>query len=117
MRRQDGCPRLRSVHPPAWAKPKRNKLDEVELLAAGERLQHRHAPVFPVAAPAALSAASRVGPNGVGPIVIGTTPAQAAATGTLLHARGSSCYYLRPAAPAGVLLLVEDGTIRRVEVV
>jgi hypothetical protein len=48
-------------------------------------------------------------------------PAQAAATGTLLHAsapaRGSSCYYLRPAAPAGVLLLVEDGTIRRVEVV
>jgi hypothetical protein len=53
------------------------------------------------------TSASRVGPNGVGPIIIGTTPAQAAATGTLLHAsapaRGSSCFYLRPVAPAGVV--------------
>ena len=73
-------------------------------------------------ADAALSAASRVGFTGVGPIVIGTTPVQAAATGIRFSAtspaRGSSCYYVHPSAPAprGLTFLVEAGTLRRAEV-
>lgn len=74
----------------------------------------------PARADAALSAGSRIGPNGVGPIVIGTTPVQAAATGTRFTATapapGSSCYYMQPLTPAGVTFLVEFGTLRRVEV-
>lgn len=69
---------------------------------------------------AALSSSSRVGPKGVGPIVVGTTPSQAAATGTSLVATkpslGSTCYYLRPPTPNGLSFMVEDGTIRRAEV-
>jgi hypothetical protein len=75
---------------------------------------------LPVCGQAALSAASRVGPKGIGPIVIGTTPGQAAATGTHFSATapaaGSTCFYLRPTTPAGLSLLVEDGTVRRAEV-
>jgi hypothetical protein len=80
------------------------------------------AAMMPECAQAApLSAASRVSPRGVGPIVIGSTPAQAAATGTVLRAStpspGSSCFYLRPTAPAGLAFLVEAGTLRRAEIV
>ncbi len=71
-------------------------------------------------AAAALSSSSRVGPAGVGPIVFGMTPAQAAATGTKFVAtkpsRGSTCFYLRPSTPSGLSLMVEHGTIRRAEV-
>ncbi len=74
----------------------------------------------PVAA-AALSSASRVGPTGVGPIVFGMTPAQAATTGTHFVATkpalGSTCFYLRPPAPDGLSFLVEHGTIRRADIV
>ncbi len=77
--------------------------------------------IVPLAAAAALTDASRLGPDGVGPIVFGTTPAQAAATGTAFEhgkpAPGSTCYYLRPSAPSGLTLLVEDGNIRRADVV
>jgi hypothetical protein len=75
--------------------------------------------------PAALSAAplsssSRVGPTGVGPITFGTTPAQAAATGTKFSstapAQGSTCFYLRPSKPSGLSFMVENGTLRRAEV-
>ena len=70
---------------------------------------------------AGLSSSSRIGPTGVGPVVIGTTPAQAAKTGTRFTssepARGSSCFYLRPSAVSGLSFMVEDGTIRRGEVV
>lgn len=73
----------------------------------------------PTRASAALSPASRIGPGGVGPVVFGTTPAQAASGGlrftTTAPAAGSSCYYLRPGAPAGLTFLVESGTIRRAE--
>jgi hypothetical protein len=75
---------------------------------------------LPIGAAAALSSTSRIGPTGVGPVVIGTTPAQARATGTPLVASvpapGSSCFYLRPAALKGLAFLVEAGTIRRSEV-
>lgn len=68
---------------------------------------------------AALSDASRIGPGGVGPIVFGTTPSQATATGTTFTqtkpAPGSTCFYLRPSAPAGLSLMVEGGNIRRAE--
>ena len=73
----------------------------------------------PVGAVAALGNGSRVGPHGVGPIVFGTTPAQAAATGTTFErsapAPGSTCYYLLPSSAHGLRLMVEDGNIRRAE--
>jgi hypothetical protein len=69
---------------------------------------------------APLSPASRVGPTGMGPVVVGTTPAQAKATGTRLTATtpapGSTCYYLMPPDLPGIAFMVEAGTIRRVEV-
>ncbi len=69
---------------------------------------------------APLSPASRVGPTGMGPVVVGTTPAQAKATGTRLTATtpapGSTCYYLMPPHLPGIAFMVEAGTIRRVEV-
>ncbi|MGQ0569073.1 MAG: hypothetical protein ACT4P5_06005 [Armatimonadota bacterium] len=84
-------------------------------------LQSFRPTIVPVSvAAAALSSSSRVGPTGVGPIVFGTTPAQAAATGTKFVAtkpsRGSSCFYLRPPTPSGLSFMVEHGTIRRAEV-
>ncbi len=77
--------------------------------------------IMPAAADAGvLSKASRIGPTGIGPIVFGMTPAQAAATRTRLvamkPARGSTCFYLRTSTVSGVLLMVEHGTIRRAEV-
>lgn len=75
---------------------------------------------FSVAA-AALSSSSRLGPTGVGPIVFGTTPAQAAASGSQFVATkpslGSTCFYLRPPKPSGLSFMVENGTIRRAELV
>jgi hypothetical protein len=69
---------------------------------------------------AALTVESRIGPWGVGPVIIGTTPAQAAATGTrftaTLPAPGSSCRYLTVAPSLGLRFLVENGTLRRAEV-
>ncbi len=78
--------------------------------------------IVPSAVTAApLSSSSRVGPTGVGPIAFGTTPAQAAATGTQFvrtkPARGSTCFYLRPVTQSGLSFMVEHGTIRRAEVV
>jgi hypothetical protein len=76
------------------------------------------APAALCAAP--LSSSSRVGPTGVGPITFGTTPAQAAATGTRFSAtspaQGSTCFYLRPSMLRGLSFMVENGTLRRAEV-
>jgi hypothetical protein len=67
----------------------------------------------------ALTSLSRLGPTGIGAIVFGSTPAQAAAAGlrfaTSVPTRGTSCRYLRPIDRAGLAFLVEDGTIRRAE--
>lgn len=62
----------------------------------------------------------RIGPAGVGAIIFGQTPVQAAATGmhftSTKPAAGSSCYYLRSQAHVGLSFMVEHGTIRRAEV-
>ncbi|MDQ2664100.1 MAG: hypothetical protein M3Y18_08735 [Candidatus Eremiobacteraeota bacterium] len=62
----------------------------------------------------------RIGPAGVGAIIFGQTPAQAAASGMRFTATkpapGSSCFYLRPQAHDGLSFMVEHGTIRRAEV-
>lgn len=72
------------------------------------------------AAAAPLSPSSRIEPRGVGPIVFGVTPAQAASTGVRFDATkpsaGSTCFYLRPQTPGGLTFLVESGSVRRAEV-
>lgn len=77
--------------------------------------------IFSVAQASAQPAYTpRIGPAGVGAIIFGQTPAQAAATG--MHftatkpAAGSSCFYLRPQAHDGLSFMVEHGTIRRAEI-
>lgn len=77
--------------------------------------------IFSVAQASAQPAYTpRIGPAGVGAIIFGQTPAQAAATG--MHftatkpAAGSSCYYLRPQAHDGLSFMVEHGTLRRAEI-
>jgi hypothetical protein len=76
--------------------------------------------LLPIVLAAVLSADSRIGPRGVGPIVFGMTPEQAAATGMDLvpygsPEPGSSCYFVRPENLPGVDFMVEDGTLRRVD--
>ncbi|HVA32708.1 MAG TPA: hypothetical protein VNG31_01085 [Candidatus Baltobacteraceae bacterium] len=79
-------------------------------------------PAATVAAP--LSAASRVGPPGIGPIHFGMTPAQAAATGaTLTMLSGApvpsgetGCYFVRAKGLNDVEFMVEGGTLRRADV-
>jgi hypothetical protein len=70
---------------------------------------------------ATLSLMSKIGPSGVGPIVFGMTPAQAAATGTHLTpygppALGGTCYYVRSPGLKGFDFMVEGGTLRRIDV-
>jgi hypothetical protein len=74
-----------------------------------------------IAAAATLSSSSRIGPTGIGPIVFGMTPAQAATTGVKLIPYGApasrgTCYYVRPDSPGGVDFMIESGTLRRVDV-
>ncbi len=72
------------------------------------------------AAASPLSSSSRIGPRGVGPIVFGITPRQAALTGARFDSTkpsaGSTCFYLRPQTLGGLTFMVENGSVRRAEV-
>jgi hypothetical protein len=79
-------------------------------------------PMGALAAPAPkLTEASRLGTNGLGPVLVGMTVAQAQqASGrrftTGEASEGSSCTYSRPAGLSGVSFMVIDGVIARVDV-
>lgn len=77
-----------------------------------------------VVAAAPLSSASRLGPAGIGPVLFGMTPAQAAATGTALTTLSGApvpsgkteCFFVRPKGLSGIEFMVEDGALRRADV-
>jgi hypothetical protein len=79
-------------------------------------------PMGAMAAPAPkLTEASQLGTNGLGPVLVGMTVAQAEkAAGrkftTGESSEGSSCTYSRPAGLPGVSFMVIDGVIARTDV-
>jgi hypothetical protein len=70
-------------------------------------------------AAAQIAASDTVSTVGVGPVKFGMTLAQAQAAGVTLATTGADsgpgCYFVRPAAPAGLLFMLRDGKIVRAD--
>ncbi len=68
-----------------------------------------------------LTGASQLGTNGLGPVLVGMTVAQAEKASGRKFSRGDSeagsgCSYSRPSGLSGVSFMVIDGTIARVDI-